>query len=266
MSDEATRARLDAGVEFAKKAGASTLALFRSRSLSVDTKRDGSPVTAADRGAEEMLREMIAGAFPEDGVLGEEFGEKAGRSGYRWILDPIDGTRSFVCGVPLYGTLVGIEHNGRAVAGVLEMPALGERAWGGPGLGAKYQVGSGAAVDARVSGISTLRESVFVTTSSEVFTRSNARGVYDALESRCAVTRGWSDCYGALLVATARADVWVEPVMAIWDIAAIAPIIEAAGGRSTDWRGTPTHDCRRVAASNGKVHAECVEITRGVVD
>ena len=145
------RNRLELALASAREAGRSTLEYFRSADLSVELKRDDSPVTIADRQAEKLLRERIAARFPDDAVLGEEFGEAPGTSGFRWILDPIDGTKSFIHGVPLYGTLVGVEHQGRPVLGVIYMPALDECAYAARGEGSWYTRGESAPQPARVS-------------------------------------------------------------------------------------------------------------------
>src|SRR5262249_25088873 len=141
-----------------------TLRYFQTTHFKVDTKRDGSPVTTADREAEEHLRGAIAAAFPADSILGEEFGLKEGSSGFKWLLDPIDGTASFVCGVPLYGVLIGIEHDGRVAAGVIHMPALDETVYAARGSGAWHVVRKGDPAPARVSRVAALSQAVVCTT------------------------------------------------------------------------------------------------------
>lgn len=263
------RPRLEFAVEAAREAGRLTLDWFNTSSLAIEKKRDGSPVTAADRAAEQRLRDLIARRFPDDGILGEEFGETAGTTPYRWILDPIDGTKSFVHGVPLYGTLVSVEdlRTREAVVGVIEMPALGssgERVYAARGLGAFHSVNAAAPVAARVSAIARLADAMFVTTSLDYFTATGTAPVMAAVHRACASTRGWSDCYAHLLIATARADVCLEPKVAAWDVAATQAIIEEAGGAFSDWRGERTIHADRVVLSNGLVHAEAVAIARSV--
>lgn len=259
------RARLDTAVGLAREAGRGTLDVFHSRQFAVDHKPDGSEVTAADRGAEELLRRRIEASFPGDGVLGEEFGERAGRSEFRWVLDPIDGTASFVRGVPLYGTLVAVQRRHAArwqgVAGVVYMPALDEVVFAGTGHGAWHSARGGAEVAARVSGTRTLAESLAITTSNEYFRRVGCDRAWEALAARVKRTRGWSDCYAHLLVATGRADLSLEPSLHIWDIAPAAVIVTEAGGRVTDWRGGDEWD-RQALLSNGLLHDEAVRVLR----
>src|SRR5688572_7825905 len=197
----ALRPRLEFAVEAAREAGRLTLDWFNTSALAVERKRDGTPVTAADRAAEKRLLDLIARRFPDDGVLGEEFGETEGASGYRWILDPIDGTKSFVHGVPLYGTLVAVEDLRRreAVVGVIEMPALGSGAGGGErvyaarGMGAFHSIGNAAPAPARVSAVSRLADAMYVTTSLDYFSAGGVARVMAAMQRACAATRGWSD-------------------------------------------------------------------------
>lgn len=263
----ALRSRLEFAVEAAREGGRLTLDWFNNSALVVQRKRDGTPVTAADRAAEQRLRNLIARSFPDDGILGEEFGETAGTTPYRWILDPIDGTKSFVHGVPLYGTLVAVEdlRTREAVVGVIEMPALGcsgERVYAARGTGAFHAINNAAATPARVSSIGRLADAMYVTTSLDYFTATGTAPVMAAVQRACASSRGWSDCYAHLLIATGRADVCLEPKVAAWDVAATQVIVEEAGGAFGDWHGKRTIHADRVIVSNGRVHAEAVAITR----
>ncbi len=210
------------------------------KDLTFERKADDSPVTVADRQAEELLRRRIREAFPDDGILGEEFGEEAGSSGFRWILDPIDGTKSFICGVPLYGTLVGVERAGVSVVGVICVPALDECVYAASGGGAWYTRGNSPARPARVSQRDRLSDAVFLTSQLDNYYPRGAHQVYLELERVAYITRMWGDCYGYLLVATGRADVMVDPVMNVWDAAALQPVLEEAGGAYTDWSGRAT--------------------------
>jgi histidinol phosphatase-like enzyme (inositol monophosphatase family) len=229
--------RLDFARSVALDAGKLIMSYYQSASLAVDRKRDSSPVTAADREAEQLIRAGIAREFPGDGVLGEEFGETPGTNGFRWILDPVDGTKSFIHGVPLFGTLIGLEFEHRCVVGVCHLPALNETAWGGKGLGAWWQPAGGAVRTARVSQVGELKESLFCFTTVQGFERIGRRDAFDAFVAGSALARGWGDCYGHLLVATGRAELMVDPLMNIWDAAALIPIIEEAGGHFIDWNG-----------------------------
>lgn len=260
--DDTLKTRLDFAVAIAREAGAITLEYFRKEGLAVERKGDDSPVTAADRGAEEHLRARIAEAYPDDAILGEEFGEIEGTSGYRWVLDPIDGTKSFIHGVPLYGTLVAVEHGGQGVVGVILIPALEECVYAAKGHGAWYTRGSAAPVPARVSHCSRLAEGLFLTSEVICFDEVGRQEAYARLQSAARLTRTWGDCYGYLLVATGRAEVMSDPYLNLWDAAALQPIIEEAGGTFTDWQGRPTIQSGDAVATNGAVLDEVLAITR----
>jgi histidinol phosphatase-like enzyme (inositol monophosphatase family) len=254
--------RLELALEAAREAGEITLRSFRRDDLAVERKADDSPVTVADREAEQHLRGRIADAFPEDGILGEEFPERAGASGFRWILDPIDGTKSFIHGVPLYGTLVGIEHEGESVAGVIHIPPLGECVYAARGQGAWYVRGESAPAPARVSECPRLSEGLFLTSEVASFDEIGRRDVYDRLQSAARLARTWGDCYGYLLVATGRAELMVDPILNVWDAGALLPIIEEAGGRFTDWQGRPTIHSGQAIATTVSMLDEVLAVTR----
>jgi histidinol phosphatase-like enzyme (inositol monophosphatase family) len=208
------------------------------------------------------MRDGIRAAFPEDAVLGEEFGLTEGPSGYRWVLDPIDGTTSFIHGVPLYGTLIAVEREGRPVAGVIHMPALDETAYASLGHGAWHQRAGGAPVPAHVSATESLSRAMVVTTSLDYFPSRAAHDAWLAIRARACATRGWSDCYAFLLVATGRADAAVEPSVKVWDVSAVRPIIEEAGGRFSDWSGRADATAPMCVVSNGRIHAELLDLLR----
>lgn len=249
-------ARLHVAVEAAKAAGAQTLERFRSRAFDVERKADGSEVTEADRDAEKLLRRLVRDAFPDDALLGEEFEEEAGSSGYRWIFDPIDGTRSFVHGVPLYGTLVAVERHEdeHSVIGVIHMPALDETVWAAEGQGGWRQVCGGDVRPARVSSVDRPDEAMLCITAMDYFMETGRTASFLELAGRVRCTRGWSDCYAHLLVATGRADIVIEPVISVWDVAPMIPIMREAGGRFTDWRGTETARGGDGVGTNGRLH------------
>jgi histidinol phosphatase-like enzyme (inositol monophosphatase family) len=251
--------RLTVAIEAARLAAADTLRWFNNPSLVIDTKADASPVTQADRAAEAILRGRLLGAFPDDAFLGEETGATAGTSGYEWIVDPIDGTKSFIRGVPLYATLVGCRQAGRGVLGVIAIPALDELIYAARGSGAWHVRGSTPAVTARVSARATLAESLVCSSDFTSFARwSGGREAGDAarqrIESACGVVRTWGDGYGYLLVATGRADVMIDPLLNAWDAAAVETVVTEAGGRFTDWQGRPSIDSGDGVATNGLVH------------
>lgn len=249
---------LDAAVE----AGRITLKYYCNDSLNVEWKHDASPVTVADREAELYLRQRIREAFPHDGILGEEFPEEPGTSGFRWILDPIDGTKSFVSGVPLYGTLIGVEHQSRSVVGVIRIPPLEECVYAAVGHGAWHVVGSNSPRRANVSQKTRLSESLFCTSEIKTYITCNRLAAFERLQAGAWLARTWGDCYGYLLVATGRAEVMVDPKMNVWDCAALQPILEEAGGTFTDWAGTPTIHAGEAIATNGRVLDEVLAVTR----
>jgi histidinol-phosphatase len=255
-------ARLALARSAALEAGRLTLKYFQQANFEVELKSDASPVTIADRSAEQLLRERIAAGFARDGILGEEFGATEGASGFRWILDPIDGTKSFIHGVPLYGTMVAVEHEGRAVVGVVVMPALNEGVFASAGRGAWQFRSDSRPEPARVSTRSRLSEGLFVTSAVDTFAQRGAAAALDALQKAAAITRTWGDCYGYLLVATGRAEAMIDPILNLWDAAAVQPIIEEAGGTFTDWQGTATIHAGEAIATNGWVLEEVLAVTK----
>lgn len=214
--------------------------------LDVESKGDGSPVTIADREAEQAARRWLAERFPEDGILGEEFGAQDGTSGRQWILDPIDGTKSFVRGVPLWGALVAVARGQDVLAGAAFFPAVDELVAAAPGEGCWWN-----GQRARVSGTSTLAGATVLITDERSFRSPSLREGWRTLTGEAAVARTWGDCYGYLLVATGRAEVMVDPVMNPWDAACFQPIIEEAGGVFTDLAGARTAFGGSVIATNG---------------
>jgi histidinol-phosphatase len=225
---------LDAAQEVARLAGDVALRHYRA-TLTVETKADGSPVTIADRDAEQAARAWLASHFPDDGIQGEEFGDSTGASGRRWIIDPIDGTKSFVRGVPLWGTLVALAEGDAVLAGAAYFPALGEMLAAAPGEGCWWN-----GHRAHVSGTATLAGATVLVTDERAFRTTALREGWRTLSGEAAIARTWGDCYGYLLVATGRAEVMVDPVVNAWDIACFLPIIEEAGGVLTDLTGTRT--------------------------
>lgn len=262
MTPDDLLARQALALDAAREAGEITLGYFQRGNFSVEIKPDASPVTIADRQAEEHLRQRIAAAFPRDAILGEELPERPGTSGFRWILDPIDGTKSFISGVPLYGTLIGVEHSGRSAVGVIRIPALDECVYASAGQGAWHVAAGAAPTPARVSAKDRLAAGLFCTSAVRTFDATGRRAAYEQLEAACWLTRTWGDCYGYLLVATGRAEVMVDPQMHVWDCAALQPILEEAGGTFTDFAGTPTIHAGEAVATNGRVLAEVLAITR----
>jgi len=243
--------------DLARRAGAITLQYYQT-GIQVETKADESPVTIADRNTEKFLREEIAKLFPDDCVMGEEFGESAGKPGARkWIVDPIDGTKSFVRGVPLYGVMIGVEEAGEIVAGAVYMPALGELVVAAKGAGCWWN-----GRPAKVSTKSSLAEGMLCTTDAADNHKSGKGTAYDQLCAASKLVRTWGDCYGHLLVATGRAEVMIDPIMSPWDCAALKIILEEAGGTFTDYEGKPTIYGNCAIGTNGAVFNEVMTITR----
>jgi len=258
--------RMKFAVEIAREAGAVTRRYFRRDDLVVDRKSDQSPVTIADKSAEELLRSRIGGRFSTDAIIGEEFGEVSGSSGYQWILDPIDGTKSFIHGVPLYTTLVAVLRENEPVVGLIYAPALDEMAYAAKGCGCWYQPTADAEpAAARVSNVSKLSESLLLTTEVGSFTTHRKVDAMDAfleLDRKSRLMRTWGDGYGYLLVATGRAEVMIDPAMNVWDAASLQNVIEEAGGHFTDWKGVATVHSGEGVATNGRVTPEVLAILR----
>ena len=265
--DQKIAERLEFAVAVAREAGDVTLRYFRRDNLEIERKADGTPVTIADRTAEELLRKRIAAQFPDDAILGEEFGLSVGTSGYRWVLDPIDGTKSYIHGVPLYTTLVAVLRHDKPCLGVIHAPALCETVYASGGSGCWHISRSGDAPRrARVSTVSRLADGLFLTTEIRTFAEGRPRDateVFRRLEWTSGHTQIWGDGYGYLMVATGRAEVMVDPQLSAWDIASLQPVIEEAGGSFTDWQGNATIHSREAIATNGLVRDEVLTITRG---
>lgn len=259
--------RLELAEQLAHAAGEVTLRWFGTSELGVEHKADGSPVSMADRAAEKHIRDTLASAFPNDAILGEEFGTSPGSSRFRWVVDPIDGTASFIRGVPLYGTMIGIEHDAEPVAGVVRMPALGETVSGANAIPARHLRDGHQTVAARVSRTDSPDDSIFATTSRDVFADAAELPVYDALCDTFARSRGWSDCYAYVLLATGRVDAVVETGLKPWDWSALVPIIRAAGGTVSGWDDGPIGADGALVATNTLLHAATLDTitrTRGV--
>jgi len=261
-------ARLEAALAAAQVAGRETLRWFGDARLVVDVKADASPVTQADRAAEAILRRELLGRFPADSFLGEETGETPGDSGFEWIVDPIDGTKSFIRGVPLYATLVGCRHGGRGVLGVIAIPALDEVAYAARGGGAWHVKGQAVPVAARVSTKPTLAEALICSSDFTSCGRwsggaAAGRAARDRLEAACGVVRTWGDGYGYLLVATGRAEIMIDPLFNPWDAAAVDVVVTEAGGRFSDWQGRDRIDSGDGVATNGLVHDAVLALIAG---
>ncbi len=252
---ELIRSLQAAAERFAREAGELTLRYFGT-DLDVEDKTDGSPVTQADREAEGLIRTRLAAEFPTHGILGEEYGLEREDAEVRWILDPIDGTRAFMRGVPLYAVLIGVEVEGAPAVGVAHFPALRETVSAGEGQGCKWNDRP-----ARVSRVSRLDRSLVLTTDVEEILRRPQGAGWRELASEAHTSRTWGDAYGHMLVATGRAEIMVDPILSTWDAAPILPIVTEAGGRFTDLSGFATIRGGSALSSNGVLH----DLARGAL-
>ena len=227
---------------------------FGRKDFGLELKADESPVTVADRRAEEVMRTMITARFPDHGIVGEEIGTELGDAEYVWVLDPIDGTKSFISAVPLFGTLIGLLHRGRPVLGCIHQPILGQ-----------LMVGDGTRTTlngepVRVRSCPRLEEATLLCSDPVHPGRYRDGAAFARLAEDVRITRSWGDAYGYLLLAAGWADIMVDPIMNPWDLLPIVPIVEGAGGRITDWMGGPAN---RMSAESGiaavpGLHAEVV--------
>jgi histidinol-phosphatase len=240
---------LDFAADAAWQAGRQTLAHYQT-GVAAQRKVDRSLVTVADRQAEQLLRDLIATRFPEHTIVGEEFGGDDRVSSHRWIIDPIDGTNTFVRGVPFYGVLVALEIDAAPVVGVAYFPALDEMVAAARGVGCYWNRRR-----ARVSTVTALDEACIAYTDGHGL-HKRLGDTWVALQRDTALQRGWGDCYGHCLVATGRADIMLDPRMNPWDCAALIPILQEAGGRFTDWKGQVTIDGGDAVSTNGALHED----------
>ena len=232
--------------QLAAQAAAKIILPYFQNSPDIQTKADGSPVTIADKNAEQCILDLIRKHRPNDGWLGEEFGEQEGTSGYRWIIDPIDGTVPFIHGVPLFGTLLAVQKNDQTLLGLINMPALNEMVIGIKGAGTFHN-----GQPCRVSATANIADATILTSNYSDLPRHDRQPAFNKLTSQAKESRTWGDCYGYLLVATGRAEIMIDSVLAPWDIAPMLPIITEAGGRITDLDGGEDLPAPHALASNG---------------
>lgn len=244
----AWKSRYDLAVDVAIKAGDLARSIYDS-TFDVIWKEDRSPVTIADRNAEQLIRDTVTKHFPGDGFLGEEFGDQPGTTGFRWIIDPVDGTKSFVRKVPMWGTLVGLEYRDEQIAGVVYMPIYGELWRALKGDGAYHHDRR-----IRVSDVSELSKSMLCYSSASWFEKAGKQKTFLELAAKTDRQRGYGDFYGFCLVAQGSAEIMIDHGVHAWDVAAVKPIVEEAGGTFTDWSGMPNIHRPDVLATNGKRH------------
>jgi histidinol-phosphatase len=253
-SPVSVRSLLDFAVDATIQAGKITLKYFQSH-LEIETKQDESPVTIADRETETMLRDLISRYFPDHSIVGEEFGSSSGNSEYTWYIDPIDGTQSFIRGVPIYGVLLGLERQNELLLGVVNLPALNEMVFAARGEGCFWN-----SKTCHVSDTKYLRDSLACIAGQEYFQQTNRVDAHRAIEGTTGRIRTWGDCYGHVLVATGRADLCVDPILSAWDAAPMIPILEEAGGVFTDWKGTATIHNREGISTNADLLPEILNV------
>jgi myo-inositol-1(or 4)-monophosphatase len=244
---------LDFALDAAWRAGRLALGHYQT-GVAVQRKADDTPVTLADRGAEELLRRLIGERFPGHSVVGEEHGVTERDSDHRWIIDPIDGTQSFIRGVPLWGVLLGLEIAGEMVVGVVNLPALDELIGAALGAGCRW---NGRA--ARASSVGRLGDGLLCYTDVSSLER-HPSGCWPRLRAATKLQRGWSDCYGYVLVATGRAEAMVDAIVSPWDVAPLPPILRECGGRFSDWDGRMVIDGGNAVASNAHVHEQLLDV------
>ena len=263
--------KLDSYLNFARqlayRAGRITLSYYN-KGIRYDQKKDESPVTAADRATEQFIRGEIGKAYPSHAIVGEEVGEESpsptgrgvrgeGKNPFRWIVDPIDGTKSFMKGVPFYSVLIALEIEGVSRVGVVCFPALDEILYAADGLGAWWN-----GKRARVSEVKNLKEAVFTYTSWSGFRTKKRLDVFENMHKECFYGRGWSDAYGYHMVATGRAEVMLDPSIKIWDVAPMPPIFREAGGWFGSWSGKEGHTHGEGIAVNGALKSKVLKLMR----
>lgn len=250
----------------ADTADAIAMARFRAQDLRVTAKPDLTPVSDADMAIEKAIRATLARTRPRDGVLGEEYGATtppAGSSQRQWVIDPIDGTKNFVRGVPIWGTLIALMEGSEVVVGLVSAPALGRRWWAAKSLGAYAGRHTAAAVPIRVSEVSRLSDASFCYSSLTGWEQAGRLEAMLDIGRRVWRSRAYGDFYGHMLVAEGAVDVMVEPELSLWDIAALIPIVTEAGGTFTDLSGRPGPTGGSAVATNGKLHSEILELLGG---
>ena len=249
MNFEAYRAFL---IELAEKSGDFIRPYFAAPDLAVEIKSDRTPVTAADRGAEELMRGMIRARFPSHGILGEEFGPENTEAEFVWVLDPIDGTRAFAAATPLFGTLIALLHRGQPVLGVIHQPVLRQLVVGD----GRQTTLNGRPV--RVRATAHLEEATLLCSDVLTPARHQNGDAFAALGQRVKQLRTWGDCYGYLLLATGWADIMCDPIMNPWDVAALIPVVRGAGGIITDWQGRDPVNAASIVAATPGLHAQVI--------
>jgi myo-inositol-1(or 4)-monophosphatase len=244
---------------------AAIMPYFR-KPLTVENKGSAAhfdPVTAADKAAELAMSRLLAKAAPDHGVIGEEHGSRAGAGRYTWVLDPIDGTRGFMTGTPMWGTLIGLLDQGEPFLGLMNQPFTGERIWADR-TSASWRLADGKSRRIKVRPCACLREAVLMCTTPEMFSPGEELDLFEKVRRGVRMSRFGTDCYGYCLLAAGHVDIVVEANLKPYDVVALIPVITRAGGVITTWDGgPPTNGGRIVAAGDPKVHAAAVRLLSG---
>ena len=222
--------------------------------INIESKSDESPVTIADKKAEEVMREMIMKEFPEHGIIGEEFGNYNDNAEFTWILDPIDGTRSFILGTPLFGTLISLTQNSKPIIGLINQAILGELLIGDNKITELNEN------QVKVRECDSIKDAFILTSDHLLVSQYQNGDKYNELLKKSKLYRGFGDCFGYYLVATGFADIMVDPIMSIWDLSALIPVINGAGGKITDWQGKDPVSGTSSIATAGTIHNEVIKI------
>lgn len=241
--------------DWTQESGDLILRHFRASDLATEFKADASPVTLADREAELLLRQKIGERFPEHGILGEEFAPEREDAEYVWLIDPIDGTKSFVAGVPLFGTILCLQQNERPLLGAIHLPALQGQLLVGDGTEARL---NGKPVAIRPPGPPKTR--ILLTSDERDVSLYQKESGWKRLLEKVAYCRTWGDCYGYYLLATGKADVMADPIVNPWDFHAIIPILEGARAKVTDWTGGKAVGGSSVVAASPTIHNEIIDL------
>ena len=253
---------LSLALSVADEADALTLRAFQRADFTVETKADRTPVTEVDRGTEIVIRRTLEGARRDDAVVGEEYGT-TGAGDRRWIIDPIDATKNFVRGIPVWATLIALEAAGKLVVGVVSAPALGRRWWAGRGEGARAGGPGGPGDPIRVSTIASLEDAQLSNSSLDGWADRGQLEGFLGLALRCRRNRAFGDFWSHMLVAEGACEVGLDPVVSLWDLAALQVIVEEAGGRFTDLDGVPRADGGSAVSSNGLLHDAALAALHG---
>lgn len=258
-----TQERMNKALKGVIQAGEEIRKIFKDPNLTINYKDDQTPVTVADQKSEDIIASSLHKYFPQDGILAEEKTEVTTQNGFRWIIDPLDGTQSFISGVPQFGILVGLEHNEDALLGIVYFPAFKEIFFAIKGQGAKHALinSEKELMDVKklhVSQKTSLEEAFICYTTFDDFKKTQKEQEFLNIIQKGRKNRGWGDCFGHMLVATGRCDVMLDPTLKLWDIAALKPIIEEAGGSFTDVSGRNWIYGQSAISSNGKFHQDII--------